>query len=150
FGNGPHFLVTATTPPTLPTSIIPIKYFVGMQKDHRSAIMALDIIRASQEGKLPAVAATDVTSSAAELTSGYYISDFTPAGTWTSSQTVELTKPDGTRFFTIVGQGFVQADLPTAASPSPRDFIVGLLCFDKVYLPLASLSPCHDFAGGAF
>lgn len=150
FGNGPHFLVTASPPPVLPSSIVPIKYFVGMQQDHRSASLALDIIRAAREGKLSRLPATDATSSAAELTSGYYISDFTPAGTWTSSQTLQLGRPDGTSFFVIVGHGFIDSELPNFHSHSPRDFVVGLLCFDKVYLPLSSLSALHDYVGSEY
>ncbi|MBZ5540999.1 MAG: SIR2 family protein [Acidobacteriia bacterium] len=150
FGNGPHFLVTPLAPPVLPSSIIPIKYFVGMQQDHRSASMALDIIRAAQEGKLSRLPTTDVTSSATELTSGYYISDFTPAGTWTSSQTLQLGRPDGTSFFVIVGHGFIDSELPNFHSHSPRDFVVGLLCFEKVYLPLSSLAALHDYVGGEY
>jgi len=147
FGAGPHFFVTASPPPDLPPAILPIKYFVGMQEDHRSAIMALDIIRASQDGKLSRLPTTDVTSSAGELTSGYYISDFTPAGTWITSQTVQLGRPDGTSFFMIVGHGFIDSELTNFHSHSPRDFVVGLLCFDRVYLPLSSIAALHHYLG---
>jgi SIR2-like domain len=147
FGNGPHFMVTASPPPDLPTAVMPIKYFVGMQRDHRSAITALDIILAAQEGKLSTVPKNDVTSVGTELTSGYYISDFTPAGTWTSSQTLQLARPDNTSFSIIVGHGFINSELPNFHSHSPRDFIVGLLCFDRVYLPLSSLGALHDYLG---
>jgi hypothetical protein len=149
FGNGPHFFVTSVPTGALPSNILPIKYFVGVGKDHRGAIATLDIIKASQEGKLSGVSLRDVTTNAADLTSGYYVSDFTPPGTWTSSQTLGLGRPDGTQFFTVVGQGFVQSEVPST-SPSPGDFIVGLLCFDRVYLPLASLAPLHNFVGGDF
>jgi hypothetical protein len=121
-----------------------------MQEDHRSASLALDIIRAAREGKLSRLPETDATSSAAELTSGYYISDFTPAGTWTSSQTLQLGRPDGTSFFVVVGHGFIDSELPNFHSHSPRDFVVGLLCFDRVYLPLSSLSALHDYVGSEF
>jgi SIR2-like domain len=147
FGTGPHFFVTASPPPDLPSTILPIKYFVGMQEDHRSAVMALDIIRASQDGKLSRLPANDVTSSPGELTSGYYISDFTPAGTWTSSQTVQVGRPDGTSFFMVVGHGFIDSELTNFHFHSPRDFVVGLLCFDRVYLPLSSLTALHDYLG---
>lgn len=150
FGNGPHFLVTPSAPPVLPSSIMPIKYFVGMQKDHRSASMVLDIILASQEGKLSRIPVTDATSSATELASAYYISDFIPAGTWTSSQTVQLGGPDGTSFFVVVGHGFINSELPNFHSYAPRDFVVGLLCFDKVYLPLSSLAAMHDYVGSEY
>jgi len=147
FGAGPHFFVTASPPPKLPSAVLPIKYFVGMQEDHRSAIMALDIIRASQDGKLSPIPANDVTSTAEELTSGYYISDFLPPGTWTSSQTVQLARPDGTSFFVIIGHGFIDSELVNFHSHSPRDFAVGLLCFDRVYLPLSSLAALHSYLG---
>jgi hypothetical protein len=147
FGNGPHFFITASPPPDLPPSIIPIKYFVGMPADHRSAIMALDIVLASQEGKLSRIPTVSVTTNAAELVSGYYISDFTPAGTWTSSHTLQLARPDGSSFFVIVGHGFVNSELRNFEPHSPRDFVVGLLCFDRIYLPLSSLAILHNYLG---
>jgi SIR2-like domain len=150
FGNGPHFFITASAPPDLPPSIIPIKYFVGMSADHRSAIMALDIIRASQEGKLSGIPTIDVTSNTADLLSGYYISDFAPAGTWTTSQTLQLSRPGGSSFFAVVGHGFVNSELKNFEPHSPRDFVVGLLCFDTVYLPLSSLAVLHDYLGEGY
>jgi hypothetical protein len=50
FGNGPHFLITSSTSGALPSSVIPLTYFVGMHRDHRATNMALDIIQASRQG----------------------------------------------------------------------------------------------------
>ncbi len=147
FGNGPHFVATASSISDLPDSILPIQYLVGKNKDHRAAIEVLDIIIAAKAGKLSRVPVNEVTTSASELQSGYFISDFTPTGTWTSSQTLQLGRSDGSFFYAIVGHGLINSELPNFHSHSPRDFIVGLLCFDKVYLPLTSLAVMHDYLG---
>ncbi len=81
FGNGPHFVATASPSLKLPSSILPIKYFVGNKPDHRAAIDVLDIIIAAKDGKLSRLPVNNVTTSGSELESGYFISDFTPAGT---------------------------------------------------------------------
>jgi hypothetical protein len=146
FGTGPHFFVTAAAPPDLPDSILPIKYFVGMHEDHRSAVMAIDIIQASQAGQLSPLPGA-IAAAHAEVLSGFYISDFTPAGTWTSSQEVGFNVADGRPVTMVVGHGFINSELKNFHSHSPRDFVVGLLCFDRVYLPLHSAAALHDYLG---
>jgi len=47
----------------------------------------------------------------------------------------------------IVGHGFIDSELTNFHSHSPRDFVVGLLCFDRVYLPLSSLAALHGYLG---
>src|SRR4029077_14062301 len=73
-----------------------------------------------------------------------------PAGIWTSSQTLKLQRPDHTSFYIVVGHGYIASEMPNFYSHSPRDFVVGLLCFDRVYLPLSSIGALHDYVGGDF
>jgi hypothetical protein len=150
FGNGPHFLTSGSPPTDLPNSITPLKYLVNAHNDHRSAITILNVIRECRKDNSFAMPKGDHVSSIVEPTSGYYISDFTPPGTWTSSQTLTFEVDDGSHQHAIVGQGFAQQELPTSIAWSPRDFLVGLVCFDRVYLPLGALAPLHNFVGGEF
>ena len=150
FGNGPHFLITGSAPADLPGSTMPIKYLLDARNDHRSAINVLNVIRECRKDNSFAMPKGDEIKGVAEVTSGYFISDFTPPGTWTSSQTLGIGRDDGSQLCAIVGHGFVRQELPTPVTPSPQDFLVGLLCFDRVYLPLNALAPLHDFIGGEF
>src|SRR5207248_522551 len=70
----------------------------------------------------------------------YYITDFKPPGTWRIEETAEIKGQDGEVGKITVGLGFTNDELPTSQSTAMHDFTVGLICFDRVYLQLVSLS----------
>ena len=148
FGNGPHFLAAGSAPAELPNSIMPLRYLVDARNDHRSAISVLNVIRECRMERSFAVPRNDEQTEPAELKSGYFISDFLPPGTWTTSQTLTVNGDGPSPLLVLVGQGFVQQELPTAITASPRDLLVGLLCFDRVYMPLNALALLRNFVGG--
>ena len=78
---------------------------------------------------------------------GYFISDFKPAGTWTTSQNGQATRPDGEKIEFAVGLGFTNDEVPFRTSTALHDLIVGLICFNTVYLPVMSIGAAHDALG---
>jgi len=77
------------------------------------------------------------------LESRHFISDLAPPGTWVSSQTFRYG-PRGTDFLGYVGHGIAQSELPDDRSTAMHDLVVGLLCFDEVFVPLKSAYKVHD------
>ncbi|GAG17581.1 unnamed protein product, partial [marine sediment metagenome] len=145
FGDGPHFAVISDDDLSLPTSVRQIRYLPEPHLDHRSAMQILDTIRhyhVSDQQIISQEAQKVVTLH--ELTSAYFISDIYPVGTWTTSQTLDTTGVDGESRQVIVGQGFTDLEMPSRISNPMHDLIVGLICFDVLYLPLSSLSRLRD------
>jgi phage FluMu protein gp41 len=150
FGDGPHFLVCSSEPNGLPTSIKAIRYTPEAYADHRSAILALDIIRVVKEGphiSFPPEAKPQPAQN--RFQSAYFISDVTPPGTWTSSQSLELARKDGVKTNAVVGQGFIDSELPDRTSQAMHDLTVGLVSFDHLFVPLSCAANLHDLLGSA-
>lgn len=150
FGDGPHFVVQTSGSGTMPNSIKPIRYVPETPGDHRSAMTVLDIIRVVKEGGHVWFAPENESArSEKKLASAYFISDITPPGTWTSSQSAILKNKAGFNPNMIVGQGFIDAELPQKNSPAMHDITVGLVSFDSIYVPLSHASRLHDVLGSA-
>ncbi len=155
FGDGPHFLVEAdespSSPPSLPESIKTIRYLPEPHSDHRSAMTVLDIIRVVGDsgGHLWFAREDESRRVNNGFVSAYFISDVIPPGTWTSSQSLELAGTSGLTPNAIVGQGFIDSELPDKVSHAMYDLTVGLLSFDRLYFPLSRASRLHDLLGSA-
>lgn len=148
FGDGPHFVVCSDQPSGLSESVKPIRYVTDVYSDHRSAVLVLDIVRAVKAGpEISFTAEAEARSDDEQRISAYFISDITPAGTWTSSQSLELNRGDGFTPNAVVGQGFSNSELPDKTSSAMHDFVVGLLCFDRIYVPLSYAGRLHDLLG---
>jgi len=148
FGAGPHFAAVPIPNPKLPESILQITYTEVPQKDHRSAISIVDIIRTCKQS--PEVVVSTPTLSpekVSQASSAYYISDFVPPGTWTSSQNMMAAGGGGTEINILVGQGFTNNELPSQVSTALHDLAVGLICFDVVYFSLSELGKLCGFLG---
>lgn len=144
FGAGPYFVVTGDPAAVIP-NIHRICYRSDRFKDHRAAMMVLDLINQSLTIRDPdniAVPLNLKTETQSESTreTAYYISDFKPPGTWRTHETVEIKGSDGTTGTLTCGLGFTRDELPIDGFTAMHDFAVGLICFDRVYLPLISLS----------
>jgi len=148
FGDGPHFLVQPSDSQGLPNSIKTIRYVNEPYSDHRSSMMVLDIVRTVREqGTVWFESQNEAAAATGEFASGYFISDITPAGTWTSSQTLVFDLRDGSKANAIVGQGFDNSELPEKTSPALHDLTVGLVSFDRLYVPLSCVAKLHDALG---
>ena len=149
FGTGPHFAVLPKDRVSLPTSVLKIRYIAETEADHRSPLTVLDIIKAAQDSPYVKLQASheERKRDDQDFESSFYIADFYPPGNWASSQTVQAKPEDGDVATFIVGQGFVDAELPSKVSPAMHDLTVGLICFDKVYMPLISVVPLHQYLG---
>jgi hypothetical protein len=149
FGDGPHFLVCSNDSPPLPESIRIIRYLPEPYADHRSSITVVDIVRVTQEtGPGWFTPANDAQRGETVFESSYLLSDVTPPGTWTSSQSLVLGRStEPTTFNAIVGQGFDSSELPQQISTAMHDIIVGLVSFDHVHVPLSYAGRLHELLG---
>lgn len=151
FGDGPHFLVKSGDSPPLPESINVIRYLPEPYADHRSAITVLDIVRVTGEtGPEWFTPENDAPRAETVFGSGYFLTDVTPPGTWTTSHSIvlgragELMAPNA-----IIGQGFDESELPQQIPPAMHDIIVGLVSFDYVHIPLSYAGRLHSLLGSA-
>jgi len=145
-GAGPHFAVVSDSNPILPSNVLPIRYVSDIHRDHRSALQVLDIIHGARASEVGAPTAPK-SSPASRPASAYYISDFFPPGTWTTSQSVEAMGKDAGVINIVVGTGFVDQEWPIKVSTAMHDLTVGLICFDLVYMPTGALAMVHSFLG---
>jgi hypothetical protein len=150
FGDGPHFLVQASDSPPLPDSIKVIRYLPEPHSDHRSAITVLDIVRVTRDAGTGWFAPeNEQPRERPAFESGYFLTDVTPPGTWTSSQSLILGPKGDLMPNVIVGQGFDNSELPQQTSPAMHDLIVGLTSFDFVHVPLSHAARLHDLLGSS-
>ena len=157
FGAGPHFVVSSDFNPT--PNLHRISYSLKRFADHRSALTILEIIKQAAARKAETSTRVDFHVKARQSGVGaptpvaktaYFISDFMPAGTWTTSQTAQLARKDGLNAEMTVGLGFTNDELPFNQSTAAHDLIVGLICFDVIYLPLSALHRIRTLLGDSF
>jgi len=144
FGDGPHFLVSAEDRPELPESVNLIRYRADRHTDHRSAILALELLgRPTTETEPLRLSG----SPRPTLQSAHFLSDLYPSGTWTTSGGFLLNKDDGTQLEMQIGPAWSRDELPTTASTAAYDFAVGLICFDRIFLPIDCVGRVHQLVG---
>jgi hypothetical protein len=145
FGNGPHFLVkNPAAPPE--NGVHRIAYDVSRYEDHRASLTVIDYVLQATSVPVFQVPLSAKNQDFADKTSGFYISDFKPSGTHTSGQVLDLGNPENRAIKAIVGLGFAVGELPSSETVAFHDLAVGLVCFDRVYLPLESLGLLHERA----
>ena len=148
FGDGPHFAVTSSDHLSLPPSVRPIRYLADVHTDHRSAISVVEELGDLRAPRIQIdERASDVPEPRKVGKSAHLLFDVLPPGRWTTSQTVELEREDGTKPQFIVGTGFTDWELPNNPSTAMHDVIVGLLCFDQVVAPIQSVGRLHSLIG---
>ncbi len=152
FGDGPHFLVGPHKPFDLPDSIKTIRYLPEPHADHRSGVSVLDIVRVVRNGGHVWFAPENESAPKEnKRASAYLISDIAPQGAWATSQSLVLQggpdKPPGFRPNAIIGQGFVDSEIPEKTPPAMHDLTVGMVSFDHVYVPLSCAGKLHDVLG---
>jgi hypothetical protein len=87
------------------------------------------------------------TDSTPDISSAYYIADFTPPGIWQSSYNLQAVGASGQGLDITIGTGFVDSELTFRSSTAMHDLTVGLICFDYVCLPLLDLGKVHQLLG---
>jgi len=150
FGDGPHFAVLSDTKVTLPPSTRIISYIPDPHRDHRSSIQVLSEIRSAQKINTDQPLSQFESLKASKISSSHLLSYIYPPGTWSSSQNIQFNKGEGDKDpsrSAYIGNGFDNSELPLSSSTAMHDVIVGLLCFDIVYCPLAALSRLHELLG---
>jgi SIR2-like domain len=154
FGSGPHFVVTNDKLSV--DSLNPIRYDIKLHPDHKAALNVLAHIKQSAASSstvetVPAKTPEIPPGGNPPLIvpagkTGYYISDFVPQGTWTTSQ--EITGERGDIVIeAAVGSGFTDEEVPFRVSTALHDMVVGLTCFDYVYLPFPAIGLIHNTLG---
>ena len=150
FGDGPHFAVLPETKVTLPPSTKIISYTADPHRDHRSSIQVIDEIRSAKKASNDKPLSQFESLKASKISSSHLLSYIYPPGMWTSSQNIQFAEAEGIKKperSAYIGNGFDNSELPLSSSTAMHDVIVGLLCFDTVYCPLAALSRLHDLLG---
>lgn len=153
FGDGPHFAVLPEATAILPPSTRIISYIPDFHCDHRSSIQVVNEIESIKKTATDKSISQFDTLKASNISSSHLLSYIYPPGTWTSSQHIQFAKEDGENNpsrSAYIGNGFDNSELPLSSSTAMHDVIVGLLCFDIVYCPLAALSRLHDLLGSDF
>lgn len=155
FGPGPHFVVT-NQKDTPSVQVHAIRYSIALHPDHRAAMSVLDLLHESVQLKNVRLEPQVEVSSELRMSdmkqtekgrTGYFISDFKPAGTWTTSQSGQGQRPDGQKIEFTVGLGFTNDEVPFRTSNALHDLLVGLICFDTVYLPVLAIGAVHEALG---
>jgi len=146
FGDGPHFLVSAEDRVDLPESVNIIRYRTDFHTDHRSCILAVELLRRPSE---EVNALQYDRGTVAPLQSAHFLSDFYPGGTWSTSQTLGLKREDGTDSELMVGPAWTIEELPEPTATAAFDLAVGLICFDRVVFPIDCVGRAHQVLGGA-
>lgn len=153
FGSGPHFAVTNDS--VLVGSVRRIRYDISLHPDHKAALSVLDYI--AQSATPPVVSLADPKGPVTEPDetagivvpsdkSAYYVSDLMPPGTFQTSQ--EITAKGGAgEIEASFGLGFTNDEIPFTQSTALHDIVVGLVCFDFVYLPFSALGAAHNLLG---
>ncbi|MFY9680865.1 MAG: SIR2 family protein [Candidatus Sulfotelmatobacter sp.] len=163
FGPGPHFAVTNDS---ISVSCLQrIGYSLKIRPDHSAALSALYFVIPSLQPSEPGSVADDKRNTGAASTSepsepsaqegadvipkgktAYFISDLMPPGTWQTSQEI-TARGAGGEIEGSFGLGFTNDEVPVPFSTAMHDVIVGLICFDYVYLPFGVLGSAHNLVG---
>jgi hypothetical protein len=149
FGAGPHFAIVSGNELNLPLSVRKIVYVAEPHSDHRASLQVLEELISQPVTLID----DDKTAKPRAVTSAHLLSDVYPAGRWLSSQTLKVdsqrfAQPDSnTSFYTVIGHGLTEQELPLRHSTAMHDLLVGLLCFDKVYAPLSALARTIQLVG---
>lgn len=147
FGTGPHFIVVPKDSAIVPDCVRTISYHPE-SKDHRSALLTLEAVAdALDQPRSTVVESPPDVSEKPAGESIYFIGDLLPWGTYTMSQSLRLTAPSGGEVEALVGDGYVDGELVLHDYSALHDVVVGLVCFDVVFLSIDHLARLHNLLG---
>ncbi|MGH9776429.1 MAG: SIR2 family NAD-dependent protein deacylase [Candidatus Acidiferrales bacterium] len=148
FGDGPHFLISSDPATALPSSLNVIRYKPEPHRDHRTVIQVLEIVSHVRKFQRIVSGPPSPTADMPPLMSAHFISDIYPPGTWTTSQAIEAGRAGKETPISIIrGPGWTNSEQPSTESTAMHDLVVGLLCFDFTYCPLACVDRVHYLLG---
>lgn len=161
FGPGPHFAVTNQEVPV--SSLQRIKYSPKFRADHTAALSILvHVDQSVEERRARPIAITESPESALDVAeetrtpgavplgkTAYFISDLFAPGTWQTSEEIVATNSSN-EIEASFGLGFTNDEIPIPVSTALHDIVVGLICFDFVYLPFSALGSAHEVLGEWF
>ena len=150
FGSGPHFVVTPTDSSDLPTNVKCISY-IAEHPDHRSSLQTLEFIReAMAKGDQKTSNESLREDEAAPNASIYFIADLVAFGTVTTSHTLMIRgESDSREREMIIGEGYVNEEVVLKNYSALHDIVVGLICFDVIFLSVEHLGLLHDLIGSS-
>lgn len=141
FGAGPHFLIASTRNADLPAAVRQIVYEANEVVGHRAFLTTLDVLIRSS-ASIPAQQSQN------SLSSKFYLPDFIDTGTWQSSQSFAFADASGNSAGQAhVGTGFINTELQSVRPLGLHNLVVGLVCYDKIVLPLDSIGNFHKVVG---
>jgi hypothetical protein len=146
FGDGPHFLISAEERLGLPESVNIIRYRTDLHTDHRSGILAVELLgRPPEEADLLRYDR----AKCPPLQSAHFLNDFYPGGIWStmSGQVLGLKAEDGTESQLVIGPNWTDEELPQTAATAAFDLAVGLICFDRVVLLIGCVGSAYRTLG---
>jgi hypothetical protein len=148
FGAGPHFVVKASGQ-DIPIGLQPIEYQVGPNGDHSAAIGVIEVyLQGSRSSSSTVLDQPKSAFQESRNQTAYYVSDFMPPGTWQTSQTVVASRSEEPIEIEVkTGLGYADDEIPFRTSTALHDLLVGLVCFDFVYLPPSSLHQVFSSIG---
>ncbi|PIP88757.1 MAG: hypothetical protein COW79_16125, partial [Bdellovibrionales bacterium CG22_combo_CG10-13_8_21_14_all_38_13] len=143
FGQGPHFaFIPADVDMKVSEDVLQVCYLTDAFADHRGSLQAINLVENAikeRENKVLSTSSENYEQKKGSTESIYYLSDIVSYGTWQTSQTFGIKGDEDKEFEVVIGQGFSNEELPKKVRTSLHDLVVGLLCFDKVYIRLSSL-----------
>src|SRR6266851_3673589 len=145
FGGGPHFIVSSSSTHS-EVGFDWIVYSNTTSADHRAALYILDFIKQKRISITSAIKGTSI-SSCKPTESAIFISDFKTPGTHETAQSVQIGNTSNGGVLTV-GLGFMKGELPSSVSRAFHDLLVGLICFDRTYLPIDALAMLINSIGG--
>lgn len=150
FGAGPHFIFAPTVTSDLPENVHFITYPAVIHKDHRSVLRNVEAVQLALAMRRKKLNASSLEEKAPKenTESIYYLVDILAQGTWQSSQSFDSIGVDNNQsLHTIIGQGYTNDEIPKVYSTSIHDLVVGLMCFDKIYIKTQSLDKIIKLIG---
>ncbi len=144
FGGGPHFLISGEAAGH-PIGVNIVRYRNDLHTDHRSSILAIELLSRSK-AEASAFAHLSAGQGQPDVKSAHLLSDFCPAGTYTSNEIYGLAGDGGRKMQMVVGPDWSYEELARSFH-SAHDLAMALVCFDNVLIPLESASRVFDLLG---
>lgn len=134
FGGGCHFALVDQPRTDLPRSVRQLRYRAEPHADHRTALAVLEELATGRQ-TISVAQSAGQTEPPPRGQSAHLLADIIPPGTLRTSNHLGLSSHQ----LAYEGLGLTQAELPHGNATAAHDLAVGLLCFDRVFVPLTDL-----------
>jgi hypothetical protein len=143
FGDGPHFLVSSENRLDVPSSVNIIQYQANQHTDHRSGLLALELL---DRARAEAEPLHYPRSQNCDFENGYFIGDLYSGGAWATDSKLTVTRENGDEAEMFIGPDWFIDELPKLSTAS-HDLAIGLICFDRIFLPVESVNELLKLVG---